>query len=426
MKKHVLIVGNGVAGVTAARFMRKYSDHRITMVSDETDHFFSRTALMYVYMGHMRYRDTKPYEDWFWAKNRIDLVRDRVTRLDLQRRVAYLRQGGELPFDVLLLATGSRPVRLPVPGIDLPGVQSLYGVPDLERMERDTRGIRRAVIVGGGLIGVEMAEMLHSRHIPVTFLVREPGYMDHVLPPEESALVTAEIRHHGIDLRLGTQLREIKAGADGRVASVVDAAGTEHACEFVGVTVGVQPNIDIVRETPIEARRGILVNRFFETNVEGVFAAGDCAEFRDPADAHRPVEQLWYTARRHGETVGRTIAGRRTAYDKGVFFNSAKFFDLEYQTYGDVPARPPGDQTTVFLRDPRRSRLVRVNANSATGAVMGFNALGIRLRQDVCERWIREGAALETVLSRLSEASFDPEFAPGLPAAPSRRAGVAA
>src|SRR5690606_11425084 len=115
MSRQVLIIGNGVAGVTAARMIRKLGDDRITIVSDETDHFYSRTALMYVYMGHMRYRDIKPYEDWFWEKNRIDLVRDRVERIDAHGKRAYLRSGSSLEYDALLIATGSRPVRLDVP-----------------------------------------------------------------------------------------------------------------------------------------------------------------------------------------------------------------------------------------------------------------------------------------------------------------------
>ena len=410
MTRSVLIIGNGVAGVTAARFIRKRSDHRISIVSDETDHFYARTALMYVYMGHLRYRDTKPYEDGFWARNRIDLVRGRVLEVNTSERFATLQSGDRLPYDTLLLATGSRPVRLAWPGEDLPGVQSLYGMPDLEQMERATAGTRRAVIVGGGLIGVEMAEMLHSRGIPVTFLVREASYMDHTLPPEESALVNREIREHGIDLRLGTELSTILPDATGRAGAVATTTAEEIACQFVGLTVGMRPNVAFLAGSSIEMDRGVLVNEYFETSVPEVYAAGDCAQFRDPSVAHRPIEQLWYTARRHGETVGRTIAGDRTAYDRGIFFNSARFFSLEYQTYGDVPPIPPADQETLCWQHPRRRQLVRINYQRGSGRVVGFNLLGVRYRQSVCEQWIREGRLIEYVLEHLREANFDPEF----------------
>ena len=223
-------------------------------------------------------------------------------------------------------------------------------------------------------------------------------------------MVSDEIRAHGVDLRPSTQLDEIR-GRD-RVESVVTDSGDVIDCDFVGIAVGVEPSIDFLRDSAIETNRGILVNEFFETNVEGVYAAGDCAEFREADVGHKAIEQLWYTARRHGQTVGRTIAGRRTSYDKGVYFNSAKFFDVEYQTYGQISARPSADEISVHWRDPGKRRILRINARRGDGAVTGFNALGTRLRQSVCERWILEKRPLDYVIKRLREASFDEECTP--------------
>ena len=165
--KHIVIVGNGIAGVTAARFIRKMSDHRITIISSESDHFFSRTALMYIYMGHMTYEHTKPYEDWFWSKNRIELIRGYVTSVDTRLRTVLLDGQRPMHFDNLIIASGSKSNKFNWPGQDLTGTQGLYSLADLQEMETRTRDISRAVI------GIEMAEMLHSRHIPTTFLVRE-------------------------------------------------------------------------------------------------------------------------------------------------------------------------------------------------------------------------------------------------------------
>ena len=99
---HIAIIGNGISGITAARYIRKLSDHQITVISAETDHFFSRTALMYIYMGHMRYEDTKPYEDWFWTKNRIDLKRAYVTKIDTDHKTLHFSQGDNMPYDKLM------------------------------------------------------------------------------------------------------------------------------------------------------------------------------------------------------------------------------------------------------------------------------------------------------------------------------------
>ncbi len=416
MTKHVVIIGNGIAGVTAARFIRKLSDFRITMISAETDHFYARTALMYIYMGHLRYQDTKPYEDDFWSSNRIDLVRGYVMRIDTVRKEVHLGGGPTFGYDALLLATGSHSNTFGWPGQDLDGVQGLYGIPDLVTMERWTEGIRRAVIVGGGLIGIEMAEMLHTRRIPVTFLVREQGYMDYLLPPEESEMIHAEIREHHIDLRLATDLKAILPDESGRAQAVMTGDGEEVPCQFVGLTVGVHPNIDVVKESKVATNRGVLVDAFFETNIPDVYAAGDCAEFQDDGIGHRRIEQLWYTGRKHGKAVAQVICGRHAPYDRGVFFNSAKFFTVEYQTYGDIKPQPEAGTETMVWQEVKQKKLVRINYAAepapakAGGRVLGFNLLGIRYRQDVCERWILERRSIEYVLQHLRQANFDPEF----------------
>ena len=263
---------------------------------------------------------------------------------------------------------------------------------------------------GGGLIGVEMAEMLHSRHIPVTFLVREKSYMDYLLPPEESAMVNRHIASHGIDLRLGTELSEILSDDEGNARAVVTNSGEEIACEFVGLTAGVHPNIDLVRASPIETNRGILVDRYFETNIEDVYAAGDCAEFRDPLPGRRPIEQLWYTGRAHGQTLAWTICGEQTSYQPGVFFNSAKFFDVEYQTYGDITATLNPGEETLYWEHPGREKSIRLTYRTEDGVVVGFNLMGFRYRHQVCARWIEEKKPVWDVLENLGAANFDPEF----------------
>ena len=121
----IAIIGNGISGITAARHLRKLGDHDITVISGETDHFFSRTALMYIYMGHMEYSHTKPYEDWFWKKNGIRLVRDWVVEVDVQAKNLLTQGGSKIQYDSLILATGSKSNKFGWPGQDLPGVQGL-------------------------------------------------------------------------------------------------------------------------------------------------------------------------------------------------------------------------------------------------------------------------------------------------------------
>ena len=408
--RQIVILGNGVAGITAARHLRKRCDDEILVVSGESDHFFSRTALMYIYMGHMAYENTKPYEDRFWDQNRIRLLRTWIESVDVEGKKLKAVGGKEIPYDVLILATGSKSNKFGWPGQSLRGVQGLYNLQDLEAMERHTRGIDRAVVVGGGLIGIEMTEMLHSRSIPVTFLVRESTWMEQAFPAEESAMIDREIRDNGIDYRLGTELDRILGDASGRVRAAVTKDGEEIRCQFLGLTVGVSPNIDFLRASGLELDRGILVDDRLRTSAEDVYAIGDCAQVRDPKPGRRPVEPLWYTGRIMGETVARILCGEDRDYDPGRWFNSAKFFDLEWQVYGQVPAQLPEDHDTLFWQHPEKPLALRINSRKGDGAVTGFQLMGIRYRHEVCHEWLEQERPLRWVLENLGVANFDPEF----------------
>jgi NAD(P)H-nitrite reductase large subunit len=410
MPQHFVIVGNGIAGVTAARMIRKASRSRITMVSEEGLHPYARTSLMYVFMGQVRWKDTWLYEEGFYRKNRIERVHDRVVDLDASERTLTLRDGGTMDYDRLLLATGSSPFSPGWPGDGLGGVHHLWGIADVERIEQDARRVRHAVVVGGGLTGVELAEMLRSRGIGVTFLVRDERFMGAALPPEESELVEAEIRAHGVDLRLGEELAAIEG--DAQVAGVVTGGGERIAAQAVGLTVGVRPNLSALGRSGIETARGILVDKQMRTSHRGVWAAGDCAEHRNPPPGVPPVEQLWYSARRQGVAAARSMLGAADSYRRGVFFNSAKFFRLEWQQYGTVPAELPPELGTVVWQDVSGPlpRLVLLVYDRSGGRFRGLAAIGVRYRQDVCTGWILQGRTLGEVVDALGEANFDPEF----------------
>jgi NADPH-dependent 2,4-dienoyl-CoA reductase/sulfur reductase-like enzyme len=410
---HIIIIGNGVAGTNAARYIRKWSDHQITMISDETLQPFSRTALMYIYMGHLKQENTHLYEDWFWAKNRIDRRLGRVEGIDTAAKSVRLKDGSTLTYDRLIIATGSKSNKFGWPGQDLKGVHGLYHLQDLEAMEQYSPGLQRAVVVGGGLIGIEMAEMFHSRHIPVTFLVRESSFWNIVLPPEESEMINRHIIEHGIDLRLSTELDRIEDDGNGRAGAAWTKSGERIDCGFVGLTVGVSPNIDFVRQSgTIEVNRGVLVDTHLRTSDPNIFAIGDCAELRQPMAGRRPIEAIWYTGRMMGQTVAHTICREETTYVPKLWFNSAKFLDIEYQVYGDIPAQTPAGVKSWYWEDTNGKRAVRINYDEASGAVLGFNLMGIRFRHEVCEAWILNKTPFAQVKKELKKAHFDPEFYP--------------
>jgi NAD(P)H-nitrite reductase large subunit len=412
--EHIVIIGNGIAGVTAARHIRKLSDKKITIVSAETDYFFSRTALMYVYMGHMKFEHTQPYENWFWEKNRIDLKRGFVKTIESTSKKLHFAEGDTLQYDKLIIATGSKPNKFGWPGQDLKGVQGLYSKQDLDNLEKNAPNnevCKRAVIIGGGLIGIEMAEMLNSRNIPVTFLVREESFWDIVLPEGESQMLNRHIKNHNIDLRLGVNLKEIKADDNGRAKSVVIAeSGEEIECNVVGLTAGVSPNIDFLKDSDVETGRGVKVNWFLETNIPDVYAIGDCAEQHEAIGNRRPIEAVWYTGRMMGEVVAQTICGNKIEYKPGHWFNSAKFLDVEYQTYGWVFPKPRENETHFHWKHDDDTKCITVCYNTNTNLFLGINTFGVRMRHEAFDTWLTEKRDVDYVMNHLSESNFDPEF----------------
>jgi NAD(P)H-nitrite reductase large subunit len=408
--EHVVIIGNGVSGVTTARHIRKLSDKKITIISAETDHFFSRTALMYIYMGHMKFEHTKPYEDWFWKKNKIDLLRAFVQNIDTKNKTLKLNNGTALAYDKLVLAVGSKPNKFGWPGQDLKAVQGLYSFQDLETMEQYSPTTKRAVIVGGGLIGVEMAEMFLSRGIKVTFLVRENRFWGGVLPQKEGELISRHLKKHHVDLRFETELKEILPDENGRARAIITKNDEEIECQFVGLTAGVSPNIDFMKDSTIDSNRGILVNEYLETNTPDVYALGDCAEFHRHPTGRRNIEQVWYTGRMMGETLAQTICENKTAYRPGMWFNSAKFFDIEYQTYGWVSSQIQEGEADFYWEHTDGEKCLHLVYNKATKKLLGINTFGIRMRHEVCERWIDGEKEMDHIMEHLKDANFDPEF----------------
>ncbi len=412
--EHIVIIGNGISGVTVARHIRKLSNKKITIVSAEHDYFFSRTALMYVYMGHMKFEHTQPYENWFWEKNRINLKNGYVKKIDTDNNTLLFSDNETLEYDKLIIATGSKPNKFGWPGQNLNGVMGMYHKQDLENLEKhapNNKVCKRAVIVGGGLIGIELAEMLNSRNIPVTFLVREGSFWNGVLPKGESEMINRHIKNHHIDLRLNTNLKEIKSDENGNVKSIIiEETGEEIFCNVVGLTAGVTPNINFIKDSTIETGRGVKVNRFLETNIKNIYAIGDCAEQHEAIGQRRPIEAVWYTGRMMGETLAQTICGNKMEYKPGHWFNSAKFLDIEYQTYGWVFAQPRENETHFHWKHKGDTKCITICFDTNTNEFLGINTFGIRMRHEVFDKWLTEKQSVDYVINQLADANFDPEF----------------
>ena len=469
-----VIIGNGVAGITAALELRRRDPHAgITAIGGETDYFFSRTALMYSFMDRLSRRDLEPYERGVYDAQRIRRVRSWVTDLDAHSRTLKLDNGQSIAWDRLLLATGSRPRRPQWQGLDRvrSGLMNFVSMQDLEACEAVARRGGKAVVVGGGLIGIELAECLRWAGMEVTFLIREPWYWPVALNEAESAMVIGHMRRHGVSVVTGEAVAAVETDADGAVTGIStdlsmtggpptpndeDAApaqsreghrdardgypplphgrgsasasseqrGSRYECCALGVSIGVEPAMDWLRNvsTPLRLGRGIMIDAGFRTSLPSVFAAGDCAELELPGRAPL-VEQIWYSAKRQGALAARSMLGEPIEYKPPIFFNSSKFFEIEYTTVGRFPRSPSSAPLPAarefYFRYPGRDVSLRIAEQD--GAVHAFNLLGSRWNHNQCEQWVEERRSLDDVMDRLHQAQFDVEFG-RLDLAPARAA----
>jgi len=424
---HFVILGNGVAGIEAALALRaRDADARISLVSSEHEHFFSRPALMYVFAGQTRLRDTEPYDRGLYERMGFERVRARVAALEADGHALRLEDGSRIAYDRLLLAVGSRGRPAPWPGAEGPGLHYFVTLGDLAALEREARPGMRAAVIGGGLIGVEVAEILHDRGLAVTFVIRERWYFPNALDHEEATLVTEHMRRHGIDVRLGVSVEEVLRGDDGRVrglrlAPAPNSEGVEAgelAVDLAVSAIGVVPNTAFLADSGLElARSGAIeVDDALRASRPDVWAAGDCANVAWYDGSRRP-EQLWYTARDQGRVAARSMLGDTVSYRRGAWYNSAKFFDVEYTTAGWVPVLLKPDNTrsdpgpgvrTWFQRVPGRDESQRIVLRGEE--VVGFNMLGSRWDHTRLLGWIAERRPLDWVLERLGQACFDEEL----------------
>ena len=409
---NVLIIGNGIAGTSCALMLRRLQpDHAscsITMISEEAPYHFSRPAMMYISTGQLTLEHTKPFADASWAEQGIALMHGRVTALDAVGRSCTLDDGRVLAADVIVLATGSVPSVPAHLDASLRGVVTYTQLADVQRLNDVMKGAHHAVIIGGGLIAAECAEifacMMRDRsHCTITCVVREDGFYGNVLPDHESMIVTEHLRRHGVRVVTNTEAVSLD-DVDGRVTMVELSNGTHLPADCVVVATGVRPNVELASAAGIRCDEGILTDASFRTDHPGVLAIGDCAQ------PPWGVRQLWYTGRLHGEHAARIVLGQAGAFTPTTDFNSAKFFDLDWSTYGMVP-RSSDAANSRLLIDRDGVRCIRL-AHNVAGEVVGIHALGIRLDQRVCEKWIGGRVHVQAAIADISSVIFDAEFTP--------------
>jgi 3-phenylpropionate/trans-cinnamate dioxygenase ferredoxin reductase component len=332
MPEVFVVVGSSLAGGTAAATLREEGfDGRVILIGEEPQAPYERPPLSKEYL-----RGEQPFEDAlvrprdFYASNDIDtLFGTRATRLNPVDKTIELSGSDRVRYDKVLIATGSRNRRLPIPGLDLEGVYGLRTVEDCDRIRGEIRPGRRAAVVGMGFIGSEIASSLRQLGVEVVVIEAGKVPLHRVLGEEVGRIMEHIHRDHGVDMIFEQQVSGFEGR--GRVERIVTQSGRRIECDFAVVGVGVEPVVDVVMGSGIEVDNGLVVDEYCRTNAEGVFAAGDVTNHYHPIFKQRMRVEHWHNALNQGAAAARNMMGMGSVYDGIHWFWSDQYdYNLQY------------------------------------------------------------------------------------------------
>ena len=331
-----LIVGNSAGGIGAAEAIRE-SDKSgsVTIVSDEPYPSYSR-PLIAKYLARERTLEGMLFRPLqFYAQSNITpLLGKRVRSLGLEEHIAELESGERIPWEKLLIATGGMPIIPKVRGIEKKGVFNFFTLDDAKAIDEFLDNDSKAIVIGGGLIGVSAAEALTERGVGVTVVEMKERILNTILDDEASSRVEAALRKAGVRVITGHTVGEVMGNE--QVTGVILDNGEKIPCGLVIVAIGVLPRIKLVHGSGIKVNRGILVNRNMATSHSDVYACGDAAEAYDFIYGANRLTAIWPNAYIGGRTAGQNMAGVKAEYPGGTAINSLNYFGLDIAAAGIV------------------------------------------------------------------------------------------
>src|SRR5512137_98813 len=365
-----VVLGNSVAGIAAAQEIRRHDpEGQITIVSDEKTFGYSRAMLPLYIAGKKSKPDTVFAPRTFYASERIRLLKsDAAASVDARERQVHLESGRRLPYDRLLVATGSSSRTLDVPGTGLLGIFPLRKMTDAEAIKRDLRSCRGpVVIVGGGLVGVKSLEALASKKKQIHLVISSDRILSQMLDRTASDFFLRAFERHGVHVHFHTDVTAFH-GRD-RLEGVSLSDGARLSCDLAIIGKGVNPNVGCLKETGVTMNQGVRVDGHMATNVPSIFAAGDVAEPIDVLQQRSVPSTIWPSATEGGRIAGLNMAGAPATFSGALRMNSVEILGVRVISAGVWEG---GEQLMSLERaKPLYRKLIH-----ADGRLNGFLLLG--------------------------------------------------
>lgn len=377
METEYLIIGNSIAGVSSLEGIREVDEEgRIVVVSEEKILNYSRPLISH-YLGKKLSREKLAFRDKsFYQENKVEvLLHTKAEKIDVGKREVHLNTGRKIRFQKLLISTGGKPVVPPIEGLNRAkeGVFTFTKLQDAEDLIDyiQTNDIKKAVVLGGGLIGLKCTEGLIQRGLEVRIVELADRILLSTLDREASSILEKALHKWGCRVKKEDTI--VKIGTNrGRVKKVVLRSGEEIPTELLVIATGVRPSIDLVKDTPINYDRGIVVDEYMQTEVKDIYAAGDVAQGRDFLTQKNSVIAIWPVASQQGKIAGFNMAGREVEY-KGLFImNSLELAGVPTISFG-ITDPPPTEGLEILSKIDEEKRFYRkiiLRENRIVGAIL--------------------------------------------------------
>lgn len=354
---NILIIGNSAAGTAAIESIRKHDrQSSIIQLSDEAQPLYSRCLLSYYLAGSIDREKLLYREEGFHKGMGVDLNTGpgfRVVELNVAQRQVSCDNGRVFCYDRLLIAAGAS-AKLPA---DIPndkGIFVLRNLADVEAIKQNLQDAKRAVVFGGGLIGVKAAVALNACGLKTTMVISSQQVLSQVLDYNAAQIVARQLRENNIEILQPTGISEIMS-RDNRLTGVKTNQGQVLDCDVLIVAKGVTPNIQLAQAAGIAVRRGIVTDSTMQTDHENIFAAGDVAEAFDIAIEDYTVNALWTCAVQQGRIAGLNMIGKKTDYNGAVGMNSLNVCDVSVISFGVTSPKEESKYKTLVLNQPERN-----------------------------------------------------------------------
>ncbi|HCX63686.1 MAG TPA: NAD(P)/FAD-dependent oxidoreductase [Eubacteriaceae bacterium] len=360
---NIVIVGNGIAGLSAAEEIRKKdTSSTIHMITDESYYTYYRTRLSHYLAQDFETEDVYVHPKTWYEENNINVIfEQKVEQIDPDKKIVTLSDSEALYYNKLILANGSSSFMPPVEGKEKEGVFSLRSLDDVFAIQKYAKNVNKAIVVGGGLLGLETANALNKRGLKVTVVEFAPRLLPRQMDEEGSEVVANIVRSQGVDLYVGAQVEKI-LGED--VASGCQLKdGRQIEAPLILFSAGVRSNVSLAKQMDLSVDRAVIVDEYMRTSAEDVYAVGDVAEFKGMSF------NIWPIAIEQGKIAGRHIVGDEQAYEAITPSNMLNILDIKAFSIGDIGSEDKAYQTLVDKEEQKLRKFFFSN-NKLVGAIL--------------------------------------------------------